>query len=105
MKTNSKKTSKMKYLVCRKFCKLCTLQTSCKLRSLIYNDFLTNGSLHAEVRCKHLQTKQFLYKSITYVKLLFARRPLSLREREANPAYAGLPLQDTAMLVGHGGAV
>jgi hypothetical protein len=95
----------MKYFVCRKFCELCNLQTSCELRSLIYIDFLSNGSSHAEVRSEHQQTYKFLYKSITYVKSLFACRSLSLRESEANPAYAGLPLVELARLLGSGGEV
>jgi len=94
----------MKYFVCRKFCELCNLRTSCELRSLIFKDFLTFGSSHAEVRSKLLRTCKYLYKSSTYENFMFACRPLSLREREVNTAYAGLPLVESSLLLGQGGA-
>jgi hypothetical protein len=83
----------------------CNLQSGRNLNSLIYKDLFQKSRLRTSDCGESPQSGKHPNKSTTYEQFQIACGPLSLREREANPAYAGLPLQDTVTLVGQGGAV
>lgn len=83
----------------------CNLQSGRNLNSLIYISLLEKSRLRMPDCGEPPQSGKHPNKSTTYENFQIARNPFSLREREVNPAYAGLPLQDTTRLVGQGGAV
>ena len=71
-----------------------------KLSSLIYKDFLKNGSSHAQVCSELLQSGKPPNKSTTYGFWKFACRTLSLRERD-KPRLRGFnSLTQTPLAVG-----
>jgi hypothetical protein len=83
----------------------CNLQSVRKLSSLIYIGFLAKSRLRIPDCGESAQSGFPPNKSTTYEKFQIARTPLSLREREINTAYAGLPLVESSLLHGKGCAV
>ena len=83
----------------------CILHSACSLNSLIYIGFVPDCRMQNAECNDHLHSGNVIYKSTTYENFQNVHNPLSLREREVNPAYAGLHLQDTVTLAGPGGTV